>query len=301
MFIRSTDGSRGHARFRRGPSWCDLHFIRSGSLVGTVVNTAGGAPVPGATATAGSVSAVTDAFGNFVISVAAGSYPVTIAKPGWNSTTTAAQIVVTGDETNAGMINLTAQAVVPGTITGTVIDAAGGSPVAGATVSAVGGSASATTDASGAFSLVESPGSYPLLVTRLRLGGADDYRDDRHLRRDNARSHDSLSATAGTVTGIVVDVDELRRHLQCDRNRLRNCARDNNRQPPGRSRFLSLPALRSLGVENRLVLAGDGRSDGHQRRLCERRFALDEPKCNTDRTSRQLFRWRSSFRRHCGV
>ena len=74
---------------------------------------------------------MTDTFGNFVLSVAAGSYPITITKPGWNATTTASHAVVTGDQTNAGIISLTAQAVVPGTITGTVVDAAGGSPSRG--------------------------------------------------------------------------------------------------------------------------------------------------------------------------
>ena len=183
-----------------------VRLTRSGSLVGTVVNAAGGAPVSGARATAGSVSAVTDAFGNFLLSVPAGSYLVTIGKPGWNATMTAAQMVVTGDETNAGIINLTAQAIVPGTITGTVVDSAGGSPVGGAAVSVVGGSASTTTDALGAFTLVESPGSYPLLVTRLGWAAQTTAAVTVTSGAITPAPAIHLSATAGTVTGIVVDV-----------------------------------------------------------------------------------------------
>ena len=135
-----------------------LTFIRCGTLVGTVASSADGSALAGASVTAGGASAMTDAHGNFLLSLAAGSYPVTVTMAGFASLTTAAQGVVQGDERSAGIISLSPQAPPTGSVTGVVVNALGGGPVPGASVTLVGGSGNTVTDATGAFLLSAGPG-----------------------------------------------------------------------------------------------------------------------------------------------
>jgi RHS repeat-associated protein len=162
------------------------------TLSGHVVSSAGGAPIAGATviATAGatqggpsapldlpgqaprdrrapraqpaaaSFTTTTDAAGNFALQVPPGTYGVTVTAAGFGSRTTAAVSVGPGAAFGFGTLALDAL----GTITGTVVQAAGSLPIQGATVTVLGTLNATTTDAHGAFTLTQAAGSFSLQV-----------------------------------------------------------------------------------------------------------------------------------------
>jgi trimeric autotransporter adhesin len=192
-----------------GDFYGNLYFVRAGSLVGTVTDATTGTPLPGASVVAGSASSVTDASGNFLLSLAAGSYPLTVSKSGYAGMTTASQTVVVGDERSAGIIALTAQPALPGTVIGTVVNAAGGGPVPGASVSLSGVPGSVTTDVSGAFSIQGAPGSYSVVV--IKAGWAT-FATAEMTVAPGATTNAStiaISNVSGTVTGTVIDAATL--------------------------------------------------------------------------------------------
>ena len=125
----------------------------SGAIAGTVTDAATGASLAGATVTDGTTSAVTNTNGAYTLSnVAVGNYTVSASAPGY-STASQGVAVTAGQSSTAGLA-LTKTATT-GAISGRVTDAATGAGIAGAAVSD--GSASATTDSTGAYTLASVP------------------------------------------------------------------------------------------------------------------------------------------------
>jgi uncharacterized repeat protein (TIGR01451 family) len=129
-----------------------------GTLEGTVTNAATSAPLSGVLVQANGYSAVTDGAGLYSMSVAAGTYTVTASKSGFG-TASATGVVVAAAGTTTQNFSLGS-----GSIAGVVTNSATAVPVAGALVEATGG-AHVLTDASGAYSLPLSPGTYDLTVS----------------------------------------------------------------------------------------------------------------------------------------
>ncbi|HEY6324756.1 MAG TPA: carboxypeptidase regulatory-like domain-containing protein, partial [Thermoanaerobaculia bacterium] len=157
------------------------------TLSGHVTSSAGGAAIAGATVTATSLAgaaphagsrpgqahpeqavapastftATTDASGNFTFQLPPATYSVTVTAPGFGSRTTSAVNLGPGAVFSFGTLTLDPL----GTITGTVIQASGGAPIAGAIVAIVGTLNQTITDANGRFSLIQSAGTYQLTVS----------------------------------------------------------------------------------------------------------------------------------------
>jgi hypothetical protein len=182
-----------------------IAFARGGSVVGTVTSSADGAPIAGAFVSSAGVNAVTDLYGYFQISLPAGSFPLTITKSGFASATTGPQTVVQASEVNAGVIALTPQAAPPATLSGTVVNATGGLPLTGATVSLIGTSSVATTDGSGTFSIQAAPGIYDVLVTKSGWATVATSPITLISNANVSAGSIAISSTAGTATGVVID------------------------------------------------------------------------------------------------
>ncbi len=74
--------------------------VPPGNIAGTVTNATSGAPIQGATVTAGAVTVTTDANGSFsMLNIAAGIYTVTASKAGFITNTTAGAVVNSGATT----------------------------------------------------------------------------------------------------------------------------------------------------------------------------------------------------------
>src|SRR5438132_8974491 len=116
-------------------------------LSGAVTDASTSKPIAGASVSAGTGSAVTDANGAYTISgLAPGTYTATASASGYASQS--ASVTLTAGSTTTQNFALAPN---PGTITGAVTDAGTAAPIAGATVSYSGGSTS--TDGSGAYTL----------------------------------------------------------------------------------------------------------------------------------------------------
>ncbi|HXO42330.1 MAG TPA: carboxypeptidase regulatory-like domain-containing protein, partial [Thermoanaerobaculia bacterium] len=163
------------------------------TLSGHVTSSAGGAPIVGASVTATSLAAAaphaapvgirpghagpvhpaqgaapastftatTDAAGNFTFQLPPATYSLTVTAAGYGSRTTSAVNLGPGAVFSFGTLTLDPL----GTITGTVVAANGGAPVAGAAVAIVGTLNATTTDSNGRFSLVQSAGTYQITVS----------------------------------------------------------------------------------------------------------------------------------------
>ena len=134
----------------------------SGSVTGTVTNANGGAVISGATVTdsVSSASTTTAAGAYSLAGLALGSHTLTVTLA--NFISQSKTVVIT-----AGIIQNASFSLTPtpttGAVTGTVTS--GGAPVAGATVTDIGGQF-ATTDVNGAFTLSGlAPGSHTLTAT----------------------------------------------------------------------------------------------------------------------------------------
>jgi RHS repeat-associated protein len=138
------------------------------TITGRVLDSVTGAGIAGATvsadrtgfAAAAGLTATTDAAGNFTLTVPPATYTLTLSQTGYASRSTAA--VNLGPGASYAFGNLTLDRL--GTITGLVVKSTDGAPVAGATVTVTGTLNTATTDASGAFTLSQPPGTWTLSV-----------------------------------------------------------------------------------------------------------------------------------------
>lgn len=153
------------------------------TVTGTVLGSLDGGPLPGAAVTAAETGATVfaDASGRFALSAPAGTFTLTVAQAGYLPQTLAPVTVAAGRIEELGAVTLV---VVPAQVSGQVLSSVDGTPVAGATVTAIpapgaptaaaakGGQASlsATTDATGAFSLELAPGTYSFSITAAGFG-----------------------------------------------------------------------------------------------------------------------------------
>jgi RHS repeat-associated protein len=159
---------------------------------GHVASSTGGAPIAGATVTAtstgspqaaasgaagrargvqpsaSSFTTTTDAAGNFTLQLPPGTYSIAVTATGFGSRTTSAVNLGPGAAFSFGTLALDPL----GTITGTVVQAAGGAPIAGATVTVVGTLNTTATDATGAFTLTQPAGTYSLKASAPGLADA---------------------------------------------------------------------------------------------------------------------------------
>jgi hypothetical protein len=124
----------------------------SGSISGTVKNSAGSAIV-GASVGYGGGTATTDSYGNYTLTgIPVGTVQLVASAQGFQSMTQ--NVSVAGGKTSAADFALAA-AIANGTVAGKITNAQNGAIVAGATVSWSGGST--TSDASGIYALANVP------------------------------------------------------------------------------------------------------------------------------------------------
>jgi C1A family cysteine protease len=126
------------------------------TVLGVVSSASGTSLLPGAVVTFGDKSVTVPSSGIYSISLSAGSYPVTVSKPGYVSYKNSALSI-----TATQNLNFTLQPITY-TISGTV--KSGGAVLAGATVSLAG--KTVTSGGNGAFSLAAAPGTYALSVAK---------------------------------------------------------------------------------------------------------------------------------------
>jgi RHS repeat-associated protein len=117
---------------------------------------------------ASTFTTTTDAAGNFTLQLPPGTYSVAVTAAGFGSRTTSAVNLGAGAMFSFGTLTLDPL----GTITGTVVQAAGGAPIAGATVAVVGTLNVTATDATGAFTLTQPAGTYSLKASAPGLADA---------------------------------------------------------------------------------------------------------------------------------
>jgi uncharacterized membrane protein len=134
-----------------------------GTITGSVIDAEDGSPVAGAVVSDGTGTTTTDATGKYTIAnVMPDIYQVTASKSGYHGSSLTVTVLPGG--TTVANFQLS-QIIVPGSITGLVIDAKDGSPIIGATVSD--GTRTATTDASGEYTIADvPPGSYEVTASK---------------------------------------------------------------------------------------------------------------------------------------
>jgi hypothetical protein len=131
----------------------------TGKVSGTITQQGAGTALSGVTVTAGGSSVTTGAAGTFELTLAPGPVTVTASKAGFVSSSVS-RTVTTGGTVSASMALTPTGATT--TLSGTVVDQS--SPVAGASVSVAG--QSATSDASGAFQFTLPAGTVTLTVSK---------------------------------------------------------------------------------------------------------------------------------------
>jgi hypothetical protein len=131
-----------------------------GIIAGTVKDTSGN-PIEGVSVTCGNYANITHANGSYRLSnILAGDYTVTASKNGYQTSSQQGIIVVAGQTTN---LNFTLTLLpTTGHIIGTVTDATG-NPIEGVLVTA--GSSSASTNATGDYSIELPAGNYTVTVS----------------------------------------------------------------------------------------------------------------------------------------
>ncbi|MEW6181756.1 MAG: S8 family serine peptidase [Bacillota bacterium] len=155
----------------------------TGTISGTVTDTAG-APIGGATVTAGAKTATTGSDGAYTLAdMPAGTYIVTASADGFHDSYTTADVA--GDAVT--QVNFTLEIIVTGSISGTVCDT-DNNPIPGATVMADGASGSATTDENGYYLISGlTPGAYTVSAS--------------------AAGYQTSSQTVQVFDGVVSDAD----------------------------------------------------------------------------------------------
>jgi len=169
---------------------------QANTLTGTVTDAGTGRAIAGATVTAGTSSATTNASGVYTISgLAPGTYTATASATGYAGQS--ADVTMTAGATTTQNFVLTPN---PGTISGTVTSAATAAPIAGATVSYSGGAT--TTDGSGTYTLTNvNEGSYA--VTASASGYASQSRTVSVGPGATVTQNFALTAPNGAITGTV--------------------------------------------------------------------------------------------------
>ncbi|WP_248930004.1 beta strand repeat-containing protein [Paenibacillus hamazuiensis] len=167
--------------------------------VSGVVNDANGNPVSGATVYANNVSgsATTDASGKYTLNFAPGTYTLTVIKTGYPTESKTNIEVLPGQTTTVNFGNFSS-----GVISGTVTDASG-NPISGATVYASNVSGSATTDASGKYTLNVPARTYSYVQVSAN-GFAPYTQNNIEVTAGNTTT---LNFSYGAISGTVKDAN----------------------------------------------------------------------------------------------
>jgi thermitase len=153
----------GHGRINAAQAVGNVPVL-PGSIIGKVTDTKDGSAISGAQVSDGITTALTDTTGSYIIdNVLPGSHQVVASKEGYQ--TSSSTVTVLEGDTAVANFSLSQVVVVPGSITGSVTDAEGGSPIAGAMVSH--GTRTAITDESGEYTIADvQAGSYEVTVSK---------------------------------------------------------------------------------------------------------------------------------------
>ena len=176
-----------------------------GAITGQVINAEDGSAISGAQVSDGIRTSLTDTAGIYTIDdVSPGSYQLTASKEGYE--TSSLTVNVLSGSTSLANLALT-EVILPGGITGSVTDAADGSPIAGVVVTD--GTRTATTDASGRYTLADVPaGSYE--VTASKENYHSSFLTVTVLSGSSAVADFSLSpiVVPGSITGSVINAED---------------------------------------------------------------------------------------------
>jgi subtilisin family serine protease/uncharacterized membrane protein len=178
--------------------------IVPGSITGSVTDAKDGSPIVGATMSDGTKTALTDALGSYTIdNVLTGSYQVVTSKEGYESSSLTVNVL--SGATAVANFSLS-QIILPGSITGSIIDAKG-SPIVG--VAVTDGTRTATTDASGKYTIANvPPGTYQVVASK--GGYQSSSRTISVLQGATAIANFSLSQIIlpGSITGSVTNAKD---------------------------------------------------------------------------------------------
>jgi thermitase len=153
----------GHGRINAARAVGSVPVL-PGEIAGQVTSAADGSPIVGAAVSDGTRTALTDGAGTYSISnVPSATYRIVASKEGYQSS---ALTVTVLSGTTAVCNLLLSQIILPGSITGTVTDARGASPIVGATVSD--GTRTTTTDGAGKYTIMDVlPGTYQVTASQI--------------------------------------------------------------------------------------------------------------------------------------
>ncbi len=151
--ITLSSGGNSTANFALTP-------ITTGTVSGGVFRTSDGTAIAGATVSGGGVSTTTGASGAYTLNnVPIGTVSVTASATGFQSSTMS--VSVSAGATTTANFSLVAASTGSGTVTGAVTSLKTGSAISGAVVGFSGGTATATTNTAGAYTLSGIPaGTY---------------------------------------------------------------------------------------------------------------------------------------------
>jgi YD repeat-containing protein len=174
-----------------------------GTVAGTVVAAATGAPLAGASVRLAGLglTTVTDAAGHFSLAAPAGTYALTAGAAGFLPLTTPLFPLPAGAFFNVGTLRL---AAAPGQITGTVMGSLDGQPLAGVAVTLAESADTAQSDAAGRFTLSEPAGSYTLTFSLAGYGTQSLPTFSLAAGQIHAAGTITLVANPATLTGTVV-------------------------------------------------------------------------------------------------
>jgi thermitase len=179
--------------------------VSPGVITGQVIDAEDGSAISGAQVSDGIRTVLTDATGGYTIdNVPPGTYQVFASKEGYETSSLTLNVLL--GTTAVADFSLT-KTIVPGSITGSVTDAEGGSPIVGAMVSD--GTRTATTDTSGEYTIADVPaGSYG--VTASKEGYESSSLTVDVLSGSNAVVDFSLNEVIipGSITGSVTDAED---------------------------------------------------------------------------------------------
>jgi hypothetical protein len=170
----------------------------NGTIVGIMTNASSGSAISGASVTAGNITTAADTNGSYSISIAAGTYTMTVNATGYLDNTTTGVVVTSGNLTTQNF-SLAPLVVLPppnGTIAGTITNASSGSAISGANVTA--DNMTATTDANGSYTMIIGAGTYT--VTARAIGYLDNTTIGVAVTSNNVTTH-NLSMTP-TLTPV---------------------------------------------------------------------------------------------------
>jgi thermitase len=153
----------GYGRINAAQAVGDVAPVLPGRISGQVTDAQNGSPIVGAAVSDGTRTTTTDTAGTYaIVDVPPGAYQVIASREGYQSSSLT--VTVLSGTTGAANFSLS-QIIVPGSITGSVIDARDGLPIVGTTVSD--GTRTALTDGAGTYTINSvPPGSCQVVASK---------------------------------------------------------------------------------------------------------------------------------------